>query len=134
MVDAAASKLVVIGGALTGEVFRLGSDEVTVGRDSENTVSIPDGTISRRHCAFSRDPAGWRVRDLGSSNGTFVNDVQVHSHVLADGDHVTAGESVLLFVHGPASETAVVALDEHEVPGATTCFVPDMAAYLRPVL
>jgi transcriptional regulator with GAF, ATPase, and Fis domain len=132
MVDAVASKLVMIGGVLTGEVFPLNSDEVTLGRDAENTIGIPDGAISRRHCAFSRDPAGWRVRDLGSSNGTFVNDVQVQNHLLADGDRVAAGESVLLFVHGSPAPASMVILDDQERSDETTCFMPDLATYLRP--
>jgi transcriptional regulator with GAF, ATPase, and Fis domain len=132
MVDTVASKLVMIGGVLTGEVFPLDSDEVTLGRDAENTIGIPDGAISRRHCTFTREADGWRVRDLGSSNGTFVNDVQVQDHLLADGDHVAAGESMLLFVHGSPPAASAVVLDERERSGATTCFVPDMAAYLRP--
>jgi transcriptional regulator with GAF, ATPase, and Fis domain len=131
MVDAVASKLVVIGGVFAGEVFPLDFHEVTVGRDAENTIGIPDAAISRRHCAFSRDDGGWRVRDLGSSNGTFVNGVQVQDHLLADGDHVAAGESVLLFVHGAAPDASRVALEEDEQPGSTTCFVPDLAAYLQ---
>src|SRR4051794_7111455 len=106
MADAVASKLVMIGGVLTGEVFQLTADDLTVGRDSENTIGIPDAAISRRHCAFGRDAGGWRVRDLGSSNGTFVNGVQVKDHLLADGDHVAVGESVLLFVHDAVPEAS----------------------------
>ena len=124
------SKLVMIGGVLTGNVFPLAADEITVGRDPDNTIGVPDGAISRRHCAFRRDAAGWRVSDLGSSNGTFVNDVQVQSHLLSDGDHVAVGESVLLFVHGAPRAVSAVVLDEREQPGITKCFVPDMAAYL----
>ncbi len=131
MPDVVASKLVMIGGVLTGDVFPLAADEITVGRDPDNTIGIPDGAISRRHCAFRRDAAGWRVSDLGSSNGTFVNDVQVQSHLLSDGDHVAVGESMLLFVHGAPRAVSAVVLDEREQPGATTCFVPDMAPYLR---
>src|SRR5436190_10159424 len=131
MVDAVASKLVVIGGVFAGEVFPLNSDEVTVGRDAENTISIPDPAISRRHCAYSRADDGWRVRDVGSSNGTFVNGVQVQDHLLADGDRVAAGECVLLFLHGTVPDASRIALQEEEQPGAKTCFVPDLAAYLR---
>jgi Nif-specific regulatory protein len=130
MTDVVASKLVMIGGVLAGDVFPLAGDEITVGRDLDNTIGIPDSAISRRHCAFRRDAAGWRVSDLGSSNGTFVNDVQVSSHLLSDGDHVAVGESVLVFVHGAPRDVSAVVLDEREQPAATKCFVPDMAAYL----
>jgi len=131
MPDAVASKLVMIGGVLTGNVIPLAADEISVGRDPDNTIGIPDSAISRRHCIFRRDGSGWRVTDLGSSNGTFVNDVQVQSHVLSDGDRVAVGESVLLFVPAAPSAESAVVLDEREQPGATTCFVSDMAPYLR---
>src|SRR5262245_21917507 len=98
-------KLVVINGVMTGQVFPLDDPEITVGRDSSNNITVPDVALSRLHCRFTREAGGWRVRDVGSSNGTFVNGVQIHSHLLAEGDRVAVGGSLLLY-----------ARDEHSLP------------------
>jgi Nif-specific regulatory protein len=132
MVDAPlVSRLVVIGGAFTGEVFALDSAEVTFGRDTSNTIGIPDAALSRRHCVFGRDPAGWTVRDLGSSNGTFVNGVQVQNQLLVEGDRVAAGGSVLLYVRSARPGMSAVDLDENDALPVTATLALDDAAYLR---
>ena len=123
--------LLVIGGVLTGKVFSLSEEEVTIGRDGDNTFGVPDPALSRRHCAFTREPPGWRVRDLGSSNGTFVNGVQVQSRLLAEGDHVTAGASVLMYMNGSSATLAAVALDEQEQPSPTSRLDPSKLEYLK---
>jgi pSer/pThr/pTyr-binding forkhead associated (FHA) protein len=52
---------------------RAGGPEVRLGRGPENDLVVDDGTLSRAHLIFHRDPAGlWTVRDAGSRNGTLV--------------------------------------------------------------
>jgi transcriptional regulator with GAF, ATPase, and Fis domain len=126
------AKLVVIGGALTGEVFPLNADEVTLGRDGSNTIAIADGSLSRSHCAFSRDRDEWRLRDLGSSNGTFVNSVQVRSHLLTKGDRISAGNCMLLYVPLSGSPPTAKLTEDEPLP-STSRVALDKAAYLRKV-
>src|SRR3954463_7303436 len=119
------AKLVVISGVLTGQVFPLEAAEITFGRDASNSIGVPDTSLSRLHCAFSRDRDGWRVRDVGSSNGTFVNGKQIQSHLLADGDRVAAGGSLFLYVCGAPSIASVVALEENDPLPVTRRIAPE---------
>jgi len=71
-------------------------------------LSVPDVQMSRRHFAIRRVAAGWQLEDLGSRNGTFRHGERVQSALLADGDVLEAGGSLLLFraEPGAAGESA----------------------------
>jgi pSer/pThr/pTyr-binding forkhead associated (FHA) protein len=92
------SRLVVEAGILAGKVFFL-KDGLTIGRLDDCGIVVVDPGVSRHHAKFFRDSKGaWSVQDLGSSNGTFVNESRVGGAVvLAPGDRIRAGETVLLF-------------------------------------
>jgi len=77
--------------------FDLETDRVTVGREASNVIQLHDREISRLHAEIIRDGDRFTLADLESSNGTFVNGVQVKSHLLATGDHVQLGRTLLLF-------------------------------------
>lgn len=68
---------------------------LTVGRSPHCEIHIDDQSVSRRHCAF--EPAGdaLRVRDLGSANGTFLNERAIQDDLARPGDIVRAGSAVL---------------------------------------
>jgi Nif-specific regulatory protein len=93
--------------------------EVAIGRDAANALCLADPALSRRHCVLTRDAEGWSVRDLGSSNGTFVNGIQVMHRPLATGDRLGVGESVLLFVDAEATPHVDLVHDEGAVPTVT---------------
>jgi pSer/pThr/pTyr-binding forkhead associated (FHA) protein len=95
-------RLVAVTGVMSGEILPLAGSELTFGRDASNTICIPDAALSRHHCAFTQQNGAWVVRDLKSSNGTFVNGIQISTHALADGDQIKAGGSVFLFVAAEA--------------------------------
>ncbi|MBX3356659.1 MAG: Flp pilus assembly complex ATPase component TadA [Phycisphaeraceae bacterium] len=78
--------------------LELETDQVTVGRLPENTVHVDDESLSRRHCVLEPFEGGWRVRDLGSRNGTKVNGMRVAESPLANGDIVRAGSVEIRFV------------------------------------
>ncbi len=131
-------RLVGIAGPLTGDVLPLGPNDVTIGRDVTNTICLSDLSLSRCHCAIAPGNGAWVLRDLKSSNGTFVNGMQVTEQQLHHGDRLTLGESVFLFVakaaehdvpvrlHGGGENTPTARLDifdttylqPHPVPGA----------------
>ena len=90
-------RLSVIKGADEGKVFELTADQVTVGRDAANRVRLHDTEVSRRHAEFVRTAEGYRLRDLGSVNGTFVNDQAVQDVLLRPGDQIHVGQSILHF-------------------------------------
>jgi pSer/pThr/pTyr-binding forkhead associated (FHA) protein len=81
-------RLVALTGILSGEVFPLAPPDVTFGRDAANTICCPDPALSRRHCIFRCGPDGWALQDLDSSNGTFVNGVQITTQGLTAGDRI----------------------------------------------
>ena len=65
----------------------------TIGRDSSNGIVLADSSISSRHAAIERNARGWFVRDLGSTNGTFVGAQVANGTGLAlrSGDELRVG-------------------------------------------
>ena len=80
-------------------------DQYEVGRSESNTLSFQDvAGLSRKHF-LSSNAAGsaWKVRDLGNTNGTFVNGTRLAAeHALRMNDRVDAGELSIVFIGGPA--------------------------------
>ena len=92
------AKLVVLAGPRCGETFVVDASATTIGRDASSQLSIPDHLMSRRHCALELASGSVTLRDLGSSNGTYVNSIPVRERVLKHGDRIRAGDTVLLFL------------------------------------
>jgi len=66
--------------------------ETTIGRERvQGGIVLHDPNVSRRHAKLTYDGRTWRIHDLGSTNGTLVNDVDIDSCVLRDGDLITLG-------------------------------------------
>ena len=85
----------------TGREHPLTGESIIIGRALENDIVITSKRVSREHARVRRE--GWRVilDDLGSTNGTFLNDERVlASQELHDGDRVTVGDVTLIF-HDP---------------------------------
>jgi hypothetical protein len=80
--------------------YRLGRASVTIGRLPECDVVIADPGASRRHAQIRFDGKGYVLSDLGSTNGTLVNDAEATERTLEDGDRVTIGSTVLEFRRG----------------------------------
>ena len=94
-------RLVVVGGDVLerGEEFELDSAAITIGRSLENDVSIErDEYASARHARVEPRRDGVWVHDLGSTNGTYVNNVRIdRPRKLVTGDVIRAGETELRF-------------------------------------
>src|SRR3712207_6660979 len=91
-------RLVFVAGPLKDTVCALGVEEVAVGRDSSNRLGVPDSLLSRRHCVVRSEGGVYRVEDLESLNGTFVNGRPVRQHQLQHGDRIDVGESRIIFL------------------------------------
>lgn len=79
---------------------RDGGADVRLGRAAENDLVVDDGTLSRAHLHFNRDPAGlWTVRDAGSSNGSRLDDAPLTTRPvpIAAGARIEAGAVRLTF-------------------------------------
>ena len=98
--------LTVIAGPDRGKRFELPDHEPQqIGRSSE-ALPLSDRTISRRHVELTPDPEqnAWVLRDLESSNGTYVNGVRVTgARTLKPGDQIRAGSTLLVFGDGPVN-------------------------------
>ncbi len=96
--------VVVIHGAGIGQRVDVGETPVRIGRDRECELFIQHPSVSRRHCEIWFEKDRYRVRDLGSTNTTRLNDRVVEVADLADGDHLTVGESIVKFISGASVE------------------------------
>jgi pSer/pThr/pTyr-binding forkhead associated (FHA) protein len=85
-------KLVVLAGAKEGTQIPLKKSKFIIGRSSECTLRAASDAISRRHCAILRTKDAWVARDLGSRNGTFLNDERIENPTpLSVGDELRIG-------------------------------------------
>lgn len=71
--------------------------EIVIGRSSDLDMVLVEDMVSRKHAKIVTDEKGVSIQDLGSTNGTFVNDEPVRERTLDDGDRITIGETVLEF-------------------------------------
>lgn len=86
------------GGGLSGQVFRLAGDQITIGRDASCDIFLDDVTVSRKHATVTLT-SGTVLEDLGSLNGTYVNRRRIDDpEILADGDEVQIGKFRLAFI------------------------------------
>ena len=82
----------------TRKDFPLRKPRVVVGRTSQCDLRIPLSSVSRRHCELAVEGEQLRLRDLGSSNGTYHNDQRVQEASLSPGDRVVVGPVVFTVV------------------------------------
>jgi eukaryotic-like serine/threonine-protein kinase len=88
----------VLAGPYQGRVFNFNqADTFLIGRTVDSHLYLPeDRFFSRHHCILEITPPYCRLRDLGSTNGTFVNGQRVSEASLQNGDRIQGGETVLL--------------------------------------
>lgn len=101
--------LVVIYGPELGRRASLGRAAFEIGRSSRSDLPIDQESISRHHARITFDGQRHNIEDLGSTNGTFVNDTNVKRQPLKDGDQVRVGRSILKYMSGDNIEA-----DYHE--------------------
>ena len=91
--------VVVIHGEGLGRRADIDHAPVLVGRSQEADLVIVHRSVSREHCRIWREGDGYRIRDLGATNTTRLNENRIEGDMsLADGDQVTVGESILKFI------------------------------------
>lgn len=89
-------------GPVTGYTYVLGEGRTEAGRSNDADLFLGDVTVSRRHAEFVLQDGTLKVRDLGSTNGIYVNMVPVDDAVLVPGDEVIIGKFHLIVVRGDA--------------------------------
>jgi pSer/pThr/pTyr-binding forkhead associated (FHA) protein len=110
--DAAAADALPAGSALlivqrgpgAGSRYLLDTEVVSAGRHPDSDIFLDDITVSRRHVEFHRTEGTYRVHDVGSLNGTYVNRDRIDDALLQNGDEVRIGKFRLVFFASAASE------------------------------
>ena len=92
------SSLVMVTGGAAGNEYPIERPRVSLGRGPGVDLEFNDGAMSREHCVIEFAGEGFRVRDLGSTNGTRVNSGSVQSADLKNGDRLELGEHVFQLV------------------------------------
>jgi GGDEF domain-containing protein len=98
--------LVVIYGLELGRKYNLDTQNVLIGRSSKADVQIDQESVSRNHAKLINAGKSIILRDLGSTNGTYVNDQLIDEYVLRDGDFIKIGRTIFKFLSGGNIENA----------------------------
>src|ERR1039457_442075 len=104
----------------------LTGERISFGRSSAAELSFPeDAGLSRQHFAFELQGEDWTVQDLGSKNGTFVNNIPLKAKlILNPGDRITAGHLVIVFSpDAEAPDKGVVVFEGGDSSSPTTSTV-----------
>ena len=130
------AELKALAGPLKGTSLPLSGDQISIGREPSNVISVVDAGVSRKHCIISQEGGEFKIQDLNSRNSTFVNGVPVTERALISGDEIKIGNSLFLFVV-PAEETGgalstSVEFDKQDATGRSTIILRKQdALYLR---
>lgn len=89
--------VVVVSGSDPGKLFTIEKPRVTIGR-IESDIELDDGKLSRQHALLAINGTTVRLQDLGSTNGTFVNEDRINQVVLDDRTEFIVGDHTLMFL------------------------------------
>lgn len=120
--------LVVHTGDKTWNLDLMNLDQVIIGRDESCTLFIDTENVSRRHAEVLQKGEAYVLKDLGSSNGTWMHQQKIDQHVLQDGDVFRIGAAQIVFKHG-FEEQALTMVEDPEVKPTgrrTVVFVPGL--------
>lgn len=124
-------KLLIKTGEAKGISYPIRGGVVIIGRDSSNAITLPDRQVSRRHACIRPQGPEFVIEDLGSVNGTMVNNRPVQQQILKPGDEIAMGSTILEFAvltdadgpsedlndHSPAAQPP---LEANPAQGSTT--------------
>lgn len=116
-------RIAAITGKLEDTVISMNDGPVVIGRQAGATLKIGNASVSRRHAVIEKEGDRFVIADLGSRNGTFVNDMPVRRRELQHGDRVRIGESQFFFLYEDTDEpqrTSEIRFDDSEVVSGAT--------------
>jgi signal transduction histidine kinase len=128
-------RLIITRGADEGKQFELADAQVEIGRDPANQIRLNDTEVSRRHARLEQAEGGYALRDVGSANGTFVNNQKVTQPApLQAGDRIQVGQTHLVYSTGradgqlPATDLAAqISLITGQAPDIPSAIVKTIA-------
>src|SRR5438132_12084879 len=86
------AKLVILNQGMTGRAYDLATERTTVGRVEDNTFQITDPSVSSHHCEIQLRGSEVFIRDLNSTNGSYINDARITESVLKPGQTLRLGQ------------------------------------------
>jgi pSer/pThr/pTyr-binding forkhead associated (FHA) protein len=96
--DGNSAMVIIHRGAQKGARFLVSSDGVAIGRATDSSIFLDDVTVSRKHASIEKVGKRFTFKDLGSLNGSYVNNESVTEKVLISGDAIQIGKFHLLFI------------------------------------
>jgi pSer/pThr/pTyr-binding forkhead associated (FHA) protein len=119
-------RLLVIKGFNKGAVFPLEADQILIGRAEENGIVLNIAEVSRQHAQLTKVEEGYMIKDLGSTNGTYVDKKKVgEKYLLKPGDTVMLGDAIYLTYQADSDpEETVVAPRPDDSEGEVTAVTP----------
>jgi pSer/pThr/pTyr-binding forkhead associated (FHA) protein len=124
------AKLVVLSAGIAGRSYELKVDKTTIGRVEDNTFQIAEPSVSSHHCEVLLQGNDVLIRDLNSTNGTFINGEKITEAVLKPGQILRLGQIEVSLDDGrtpvPAPSSAPAA-----VPSAPAARKPDSATTVQ---
>lgn len=114
------AKLVVLTAGLAGKSFELKPDRTALGRLDDNDFALPEASVSSHHAEILRRGNEWVVKDLNSTNGTFINGEPTKEAVLKPGQTLRLGQLELRIEdpNAPAPPPPPPAKEKHTAPPA----------------
>ena len=106
IIDGPADRAMVVihRGPSKGARFLIDSAEVAIGRSIESPIFLDDVTVSRKHAVIVKEEKSFSIKDLGSLNGTYLNNQSVLNSPLTTGDEIQVGKFHMLFVASKQSK------------------------------
>ena len=128
-------RLTIIKGFNKGEVYPLEDDEIIIGRGEENGIVLNIAEVSRTHAVLTRAEEGYMIKDLGSTNGTFVDKKRIGGkYLLKPGDTIMLGDAIYLTYAADADpeETVVSPRTDFDEAPDETAVTPRPPAKAKP--
>jgi pSer/pThr/pTyr-binding forkhead associated (FHA) protein len=90
--------ILIARGSHKGSRFLITAEGASIGRSAESAIFLDDVTVSRTHATVLKNGKDFVLKDAGSLNGTYINNVSISEHTLVSGDEFQIGKFHLLFI------------------------------------
>jgi pSer/pThr/pTyr-binding forkhead associated (FHA) protein len=90
--------ILIARGSHKGSRFLITAEGASIGRSAESEIFLDDVTVSRTHATVLKNGKDFVLKDAGSLNGTYINNVSISEHTLVSGDEFQIGKFHLLFI------------------------------------
>ncbi len=107
-------KLKIVSEKGKGGIYELGDEQISIGREAANQISLNDASVSRRHCVIKKRGEDFFVSDLQSLNGTFVNNIAAAETRLEVGDILRVGDFKFHFQAANDEDSSGILFDKTE--------------------